>query len=418
MNSENECPFFEVEQRLSDCLDLWAETKSNYFNPVIFRRSLNNCIQALRNVTWILQSNKSKFNNFDNWYIPWQKRMADDGIMRWLIDARNQIVKRGDLITRSKVRAAIVYRWKDPPVFETEVPVFAKTEHIARLLAKHTPNEQGWSVYLLKVERLWIDSKLPNKELLEALTHVFNVLSELVYDAHDKLSESAVSSLCLWYSGKVHKNVPSMLAQEWDRTMWFDLNEGVVMTPASIPFRTSEDSVKKALKRYPGMKVFSKNFKGSKTLEEESLVFFEQAKNILLKDGYHVPIAFIGYSGSELEVIPLIFRDRTEKHLIFLKLASDIEKKRATSLILISEAWIAPITDSIYFTRFEIKAAGRKEALMVTAAQADGKVITRGVVFSKNSLGKVSLGEETVFEGAGEESYLIPILAALKKNGA
>lgn len=417
---EDKCSFFEVEQRLLDCLNLWIETKSNYFDPNLFRRSLNNCIQALRNVTWILQSNKSKFSNFDDWYKSWQERMRGDEIMRWLVKSRNYIVKNGDLVTHSKVRAALVYRWIDPPVFEMQLSPLLKTEQIAELLAKHSPDEQRWSVFLLKIERLWVDSNLPNKELLEILTHVFNVLSTLVYDAHNKLLETTISSLCPWYSEKAHENKPFMLAQERDRTIWWDLNAGGILNPTEIPFKVSEKLRKKAMDRYPTMSTFSKRLKECKTFEQESAAYFEVAKNMLVRDGYHIPIALLGYSNRRKEICPLVIRDRTEKHLMFLKLASDIEKKRANSVIIINETWIVS-GDNVreaYYTKYEIKTPGREEALMLTAAHADGRVITYIVFFYKNLLGKINMGEEKIFTGIEKESFLIPILVALKKSNA
>jgi hypothetical protein len=69
-----------------------------------------------------------------------------------------------------------------------------------------------------------------------------------------------------------------------------------------------------------------------------------------------------------------------------------------------------------YYTKYELKAPGRKEALMLTAAHADGRVITYIVFFYKNLLGKINLGEETIFTGIEGETFLSPILVALKKE--
>ena len=77
-NSNNICPLNATEKRLTDCLNLFIETKNNYFDPEVFRLKLNNCIQTLRTVTFILQKNRSVFSEFDSWYKQWQDKMRND----------------------------------------------------------------------------------------------------------------------------------------------------------------------------------------------------------------------------------------------------------------------------------------------------------------------------------------------------
>lgn len=185
---KNTCPFVAADQRLCDALIEWQDAKKHYFNPGAFRRSLNNCVQALRSVSWILQKSKSEFPGFPRWYQGWQDRMRADPVLKWLVDARNVIVKEGDLATHSKVRVAVVKSWFEPPSIEVEAPPFAKTESFARIVVKAAPEAFFSDAGLLRVERRWVDSELPSHELLEALAHAFGVLSELLFDAHKSLS--------------------------------------------------------------------------------------------------------------------------------------------------------------------------------------------------------------------------------------
>ena len=80
---------------------------------------MQNVIQSLRSVTFILQSHKAKIPNFVQWYGnyvdekhgkrgEWQNRLYADPLMRWIVDARNKIEKQGDLESRSFVRAEII----------------------------------------------------------------------------------------------------------------------------------------------------------------------------------------------------------------------------------------------------------------------------------------------------------------------
>ena len=176
-NMENiTCPLSSTEKRLRDCLFLIIETKNNYFDPNAFRLRLNSCIQTLRTVTFILQKNKGLLSNFDEWYVQWQNKMREDSILKWLIGARNSIVKQGDLVTHSMAHVSIVESWYGNPIFKMEVPPLTETKNLAKLLAQSAPNKEDHIVGLLRLERRWIDSKLPDQELLDSLSYSYQIL--------------------------------------------------------------------------------------------------------------------------------------------------------------------------------------------------------------------------------------------------
>jgi hypothetical protein len=87
----------------------------------VFRANLNALIQALRNVTFILQSEKHSFDDFDDWYKPWQERLKADPVCRWVVGARNMIVKQGELETHSTAVVRLV-TWRDAVLLELRVP--------------------------------------------------------------------------------------------------------------------------------------------------------------------------------------------------------------------------------------------------------------------------------------------------------
>jgi len=389
------CPLASIEQRLSDCLSLWLETKDNYFNPNSFRLSLNNCIQTMRNVTFVLQKTKHQFNNFEDWYGRWQEKMGKDNVMTWLISARNIIVKEGDLSTSSKLRISIVETWFAPPYIEIDVPPFTETRDFIKFLANNKPNNIDLKVGLLRAERRWIDESLKECELLEALSHVFVVLSDLLLDAHENLHYQENLLKCHWYT---HQNpykgqyFDCMKAQEWDRTIWLDLNTGQILRPASFPVRKMDyEEVKR---RYPDLQQYTGQRKNPKDLKEEADILFEQAKAILIIDGFHVPIAMVGYPNGHRDLIALQMLNRTEKHLAIRGLAADIERTGATSIIFIGEAWVSN-TEDYRLTPVGVESPTLREALLLTAANAAGETYTRQVFFTKDKNGKISLEKES-----------------------
>ena len=64
-----------------------------YHDPHIFRYKLNAFIQALRNVTFMLQSEPRKPKGFKSWYAEKQKEMGKDSQLRQFVEARNFLVE-------------------------------------------------------------------------------------------------------------------------------------------------------------------------------------------------------------------------------------------------------------------------------------------------------------------------------------
>jgi hypothetical protein len=60
---------------------------------------LRNLIVFGRTVTWVIQNLRSVLNDdeFDQWYDPKQEEMRKDSLMRYFVDARNEIEKQGKL---------------------------------------------------------------------------------------------------------------------------------------------------------------------------------------------------------------------------------------------------------------------------------------------------------------------------------
>jgi hypothetical protein len=201
-----------------------------------------------------------------------------------------------------------------------------------------------------------------------------------------------------------------MIAQEWDRTIWVDIKSNEILTPATFETKESPEIMKEAEKRYPVLqdKVTFSN------LREEADHLFKCAKNILATDGYHVPVALIGYPNGEKRIQGLHMADRTEKHLVFRNLAAEIEKTGANSIIIISEVWIAPV-EGTTITPQEIESPERREALQLIALNDCGERSKHQIFFEKDSEGKVRFGEEMKFE-ADSINILTPFIEVWSKQ--
>lgn len=412
---EKECPLNSAERRLLDCMNLLIEVKKNYFEPDLFRLSLNNCIQTLRTVTFVLQKQKGALQGFDEWYVSWQAKMSGDQVLRWLIKARNTIVKEGDLVTRSIAHASILESWTVEPKIKIDVPPLIKTEEIAEYLSTKIPNKDLLDVGILRIERKWIDSKLPETELFETLTHCYEILMLLLLDAHRSLLSEEDRFKCSWFShfSSIKKLLPPcVIATDWDRSIWFDLKSGEFCHPEHVNVNLMEK--KQLLKHYPEFPEIIKGTKKPINLKDEVELCFKQAKYLLLKDGHHLPIVILGYPDGKKGIRSLTLEDRTAKHLLYRQLAVDIEKTGANSVIFINETWVAPNDKKRKFIH-AVDSPKRRESLMIVAADSYGKVFAREILFVKDEDGKIIFGEEREIDEI-TPNFLAPILKVWTKN--
>jgi len=394
--SQFPCPIAVADRRLCDGLNLLVEAKQYYFEPDRFRLNINNTVQTLRNVTFVLQQAGSDLPSFDGWYSSWQKIMRADPVMKWLVESRNLIVKQGDLEIHSKARISIVDSWFDPPKLEILIPPFTHTKKFAKLLSQCAPTDIRWDVGLLRVERRWVDSRLPNHEILEALVHSFDVLNQLIVDAHKSLLEQSIREQCPWFadmSPSIDRPPPCMLAQDWDRTILVDLHDGKIVMPVMVPHEPSKKDLQRAAKRYPFVDSLKHKLATKSSLKDEAAFLFEHAKNVLKKDGYHVPIAIVGYPDGTQSISALVMVDRTEKHLMLRNLAAQIEKTGADSVILINEIWVSS-HQNVKPLRHAGDDPNREEALLLIATNEKGDVFVHKALFSRDKNGNITIDKE------------------------
>ena len=111
MSNETEqqerCPLPNTHSRLRQAHQLWHQTLAAYDQPEIFRANLNSTIEALRNVTFMLQNEKAVIPDFDVWYAPQQEQLKRDSVVKWLAEARTVVVHRSDLETQRYLFTAI-----------------------------------------------------------------------------------------------------------------------------------------------------------------------------------------------------------------------------------------------------------------------------------------------------------------------
>ena len=99
-------------RRLMDAHQYWDQAAAGCFGTALVRINVNACIQALRSTTFILQSHKKALPDLRFGTQEYGgTKMRGDPALRWLVDARNRIVKQGDLDLRSLLRVSVVFSY-------------------------------------------------------------------------------------------------------------------------------------------------------------------------------------------------------------------------------------------------------------------------------------------------------------------
>lgn len=96
---ENVQRIAEVLQRAEDMLATARQGLADVLNQDRSRRDsgVHNAIVFGRTVSFVIQNLSSIADGFKEWYEPEQDAMRADPVMRFMVEARNEILKRGEI---------------------------------------------------------------------------------------------------------------------------------------------------------------------------------------------------------------------------------------------------------------------------------------------------------------------------------
>lgn len=401
-------------QRLFDAKVHWHKAVDGYFEPNDFRIAVNSCIQELRNVTFVLQANKREISGFDTWYGPWQEKMRANTSLRWLVDARNYIVKQGDLELLSKLRIEVIgsYLAGEVAIFEEDYnPNLTNAEIYSKTVSLGLPVEVFENSYV-KLQRRWIDKNYPDYELGELLSECWSAVAALLFDAPNSGLPSGGDQ------GK--PRLPPCMHEQLQMRVVLMKVSGETLVPAVISSESVsiDDENRAVLKeKYGDTPLFRSTGEGEKLSErpfkEQCELLFEQAKAVLQKDGYHVHLAMVFVQKMLAKLIEIRNEEKADKYVTIRDLASKMERIGADAVIIISEAWSAPFDPSNPY-RGAADAPSRQEGLMLAGATMQGEAYCFIAPFFKTD-GNISFGDQSVVD-AKNMNAIQPILAMWEKQ--
>lgn len=398
LRAERSCPIPRTHNRLRQCHELWHRALVSYNDPDAFCIDLNNLISSLRTVTFVLQDEKRLIPGFADWYEGsggWRARMRADARMRWLVSARNRIQKQGDLATYSTARVSLGYNWYDDSYIDLEVPPLLGAVEIGEtLLSKLNLSQPVRDSGFLSVERRWVEDKLPEYELLDALAYCYGVLAAVVVDAHALLGLRMYA-----FSAELHQDgaprqpqiagrLRCMAAGHAKRTARLHLASGKVIGVSREPSALPPVSESELDEHYGE---FVPVFTGEGDFLDFVAVLNEFARTVLQRDGSHITLMLLYDGRACVSVHMLDFPDRQHKMVTMQEMAVEVHRTGASAVVLISEAWfaLAPEDPRRWEGFRPSEQPDRQEGLSVIGAIADGRCRSYVTVFHRTETGLV-----------------------------
>jgi hypothetical protein len=392
-----------VAARLLHMKQHWEDAASNYFQPAKFQLALQSAITTSRTVSFILQSNKSHFDDFDAWYGGYRERWRDDPVMRWGVEARNTIEKRGDLETHSQVRSTLVAsylggattEWVKRDLFKPPIEI------LIGLPTKYSQVPQIQQHGTLVIERRWVDSELPDREVLDALAHIYGQFVAMLTDLFQRVG------------GAIPNDVsdPRPIAMQpliMDRAIYISVQDGSEMG-IRLATEPAPPGDRRLLEKRYSKRVKWNRLGAVKDLRQLAELYFENAQSIMLHDGYHRSFLMLFKDLKPIQVIGVDHPNRAMRYVLMREMAAYAKRAGANSVILIAEAWTAEKSD-LPPSGYAMEAKKRGEALTLHAADDQGSsyACSATVVRKLTNKRKVrKFVEQTIVEDA-DQFLLMP----------
>jgi len=404
----SKCPLPNTHQRLRQAHMLWHQASESYHEPERFLTNINSLIQELRNITFILQSEKHCFPDFDVWYAPFQARLKADKDAKWLVDNRNLVVKQGALqgasfasIRLITYREKAIARIKLPAALSSQSVI--ESDDFAKLLPQMRSSVTPEDDAVVAIEKMWSTPELPERELLDVLAGLYSSFADIVLSAHITLGSLACTSRYDDQSATQHRDfrllydradrLRCMSDQVNDRTSFFRLNDLTQMIPATVE-KTVSITAADVFARY--------GFNESQAMpafeELDASAFAEKivftSKKMLRRDRNLTRIIWLRDGAGEWRQQIIVAANRAEKYLMMQRMASLVRETGCDAVIEVGEVWTA---DAAAFPNHPNPVLenfiGRGEAISVMLATREGLIRRFSTPFTRGVAGGIKLSD-------------------------
>ncbi len=188
MNDQGESPIPDTHQKFKEATYFLGKCAELYHVPLEFQFNLNAFIQALRNTTFMLQSEPNKPDGFEAWYASKQVDMKRSDLLRRFVQARNIVVKQSSLKARSTAWSGLFRGRRFKLGMQHPVPLLTPSAWVLERLKANVgffldeEHSQPWEQF--GVHRTWVVPELGESEVLTLCLQALNCIGAVVGEAH------------------------------------------------------------------------------------------------------------------------------------------------------------------------------------------------------------------------------------------
>ena len=330
--------------------------------------NMNQFLQTARTVTFLIQKKKAEIPNFEAWYSENILRAwKDDVLMRWAVESRNTIEKEGDLELHSTLSLSLMFSYLEELDLyvqtENRLLLYANLKQLIRFAQKELPSGMS-DAAVVKVERRWVASSLPDWELLQVINYVYARLFECCDSLACHLG-SAIDvsirqpgSLELLRERARHVEYVKLHGLKAVSLHQERLKRDENFTPPSDLLRHIQESPK------------IPSGQGSFEAAFEQLV--EMAVATFNHYSHHIPMLhFFDESWRPIGLFSTHFEDHADKFIFWRHVADQIRNTQAKGLMWISESWVRKLDPGLSTPTRNLPIIG--EHLQIVGVNSDGQ---------------------------------------------
>jgi hypothetical protein len=428
-----DCPIANTHQRLRHAHVLWHQASQNYQNVDVFLTNVNSLIQELRNISFMAQTEKSKFRDFDAWYQPWVERLKNDEHARWAHSTRTQIVHQSALKAASHFNVKILTYYEIPVASlltgaESDLSTLSVLERkdFQSIIAnvRYAMREQGDAI--IAIERCWSAPDLRGADLLQVLGSVYGLLARMVLDAHIHLGhlgcvEQHDDADSEFPTRRGHTALlPCMMRDHAERSDYFTLR---TFTPVAKGVKLQNQNVTKDDIEWRYQMKVGERIQAYDSFDPMKLYehMVWASKRMLRKDRSLARIMMLRNGKGEWSSHMIMAGARVEKYLLMHLMAQTVREEGCDALVEVAETWVADNTVTIPELEALSSHPNRderiKEAITVRVETRDGLRRESRTLFSRGLFGGIKLFD-TVEEEKVQPIYLTPIYKVWQEQNA
>lgn len=351
------CPCIDAHRRLMDVHEDIHRAAENYHDAEEFRRWINSAIQNARGVTFLLQKRKASWPDFDSWYGAWVEESKKNDVLVWSVTSRNKIVKEQDLATLSLAEVTLYGARLTVAKDTLTVPPSASARDILSIVAKRSPSPKGASfkrsdpikspvrdaISSVRVRRKWIDSALPDLELVSALREVYQGLARVVGEAH---TQSGVVGTCdvpafrrECVTSEISQHLGCIPPTLEGSTVFLDLATGQISEFEYVSMKVDPSAPNRYIDKYGEPPKFS----GGPMGELDSRLTF--ARQLLQLDGFAVQVLLFYWGEQIVKIVPINFEDGQPREVKIELAVEGLGARQYDGVIFVSELWIGELDE-------------------------------------------------------------------------